>query len=285
MKSVLVNLVLILATTAMTHAELVFESKKIELKADPSSEVLEAEFSFKNTGDADVEITEIDTGCSCLSGTADKRVYKPGESGKIEAVFALGSFTGYQQKGLTVIAGNQRTILKVGVQIPDVITIEPDIAEWFIGDSLESKSFKIIIAQPDLIKILDVTCSRPAEFAHELKTIKEGREYELVLTPKSLEKGMLGTLRITTDCKIAKHKRKMAFFAISRPKPGAVKAAPEAETDAEDVGEGAAVAPGAGAGDPPSESHFSLIVGIGIGGVVLGALIAFIPRVLKRKGS
>jgi hypothetical protein len=210
-------------TTALTcSADLEFESKSIELKANPSDQVVQAKFLFKNTGEKDVEVNEIQIGCSCLSATTDKKVYEPGESGRVVVAFRLGSFTGHQQKGLTIVTGDKRTRLQVGVQIPDVITITPDIAEWTVGEKPEAKSFKVVIDHPDPIKVLGVTCKREG-FTHELKTVKEGREYEIVLKPASTAKAMLGMLTIDTDCEIPKHKTKMAFYAISRPKPSAKK--------------------------------------------------------------
>jgi hypothetical protein len=153
-----------------------------------------------------------------LEAKPDQTIYAPGASGKLDVIFKLGSFTGYQKKALTVITGEKRTRLEVGVQIPNVITITPDIAEWYVGEDPAPKSFKVLVEHPDPIRITEVICKR-AEFSHQLKTIKAGREYEIVLTPKSTGTALLGMLQISTDCKIPKHQRQMAFFAISRKKP------------------------------------------------------------------
>lgn len=207
-----------LATAMSCHADLKFDQSTVELKAKPSDEQLEAQFTFKNTGASEVEITDLDISCSCLSASPDQKTYAPGASGKLDVTFKLGSFTGYQKKALTVVTGEKRTRLEVGVQIPNVITITPDIAEWQVGEAPTPKSFKIVVDHPDPIKITEVVCKRD-EFTHELKTIKEGREYEIILTPKSTMTALLGMLRISTDCKIPKHQKQMAFFAISRKKP------------------------------------------------------------------
>jgi len=208
----------VLATTLACAAGLKFDTSTIELKATPSDEQLEAQFSFKNTGDSEVEVTDIDISCSCLKASTDQKVYAPGASGKLDVIFKLGSFTGYQKKALTVVTGKERKRLEVGVQIPNVITITPEIAEWHIGEDPGPKSFKVLVEHPDPIRITEVDCKRD-EFTHELKTIKEGREYEIILTPKSTEVALLGMVRISTDCKIPKHQKQMAFFAISRKKP------------------------------------------------------------------
>ena len=212
-----------LASVMPGFAALKFEATSVELKARPVDTELETEFLFKNSGKQAVEVTKVEVGCSCLVAKTDKKIYEAGESGKVAVTFKLGSFTGYQKKALTILtADEKRTRLEVGVQIPNVITITPDIVEWVVGDKPEAKRFKVLIEHPDPIKLLEVSCKRQG-FRHELETVREGREYEIVLTPASTAKAMLGMLRIATDCKIEKHRTQMAFFAISRAKPGAAK--------------------------------------------------------------
>ena len=135
----------------------------------------------------------------------------------VSAVFKLGTFTGHQKKALTVVAGSQRVRLEVGVQIPNVLTITPNVVEWSVGDEPEPKTFKVTVEHVDPINITKVVSSRDG-FPHELKTIKEGREYELTITPESTDAAMLGMLRLYTDCEIKKHQIKMAFFSITKPK-------------------------------------------------------------------
>lgn len=213
--SIFLVFVLSLGSLAMARAKLEFEETAVELKAKPSDERLLTTFKFKNTGDEKVKISKISIGCSCMKAAADKEIYAPGESGQIDVVFKLGSFTGHNSKTMTVVAGEQRTRLRVGVQIPNVITITPNVLEWYMGDKLEPKKFTVKVEHPDPINITEMKASREG-FDPELKVIKEGREYEITLTPESIEVGMLGYLRLTTDCKLKKHKNQMAFFAISR---------------------------------------------------------------------
>ena len=125
----------------------------------------------------------------------------------MDVEFKLGSFTGYQNKLLTVIAGEQRQRLHVGVQIPSVINITPNVLEWTVNEKPVAKSFKIVIDHEDPIKITEAICKREG-YEVEVKTIKEGREYQVKLTPPSTDKAMLGLVTIKTDCKIKKHQLK-----------------------------------------------------------------------------
>ncbi len=191
------------------------------MTAKPADKELPVVFSFKNTGDESVVVKEIKIGCACLSAKTDKEQYAPGESGVLEAVFRLGSFTGVQRKGMTMVSRaegateDQRDSLMVEMSIPDVIVIEPELLRWDVGSEAEPKSFTIKVPHTDPIKIIDVSCSRDG-FTVELIEKKEGREYEILLTPSSTDAAMLGVLKIQTDCIIPKHQRKLAFFSISR---------------------------------------------------------------------
>ena len=211
----------VLALPAPALAGLEFEKKTIDIDAKPADENLPIVFAFKNTGDKPVTVKDISYACSCLSAKTDKKQYGAGETGELEAIFKLGSFTGYQRKALTVIAQEEgakdsvRTNLMVGVKIPDVIKIEPELLSWSVGEEPAAKRFTIRVPHTDPIKIKKITCSRTG-FDFELKVVEEGRHYEVELVPESTASPMLGVLKIETDCAIAKHQRQLAFFSIAR---------------------------------------------------------------------
>jgi len=198
-------------------ADLKFEAEKVELKAKASDEVLKAQFKFKNDSKEEIEITDISVGCTCLKPRSNKKIYAPGESGVVDVDFTLGSFTGYQEKLLTVITEGQRTQLRVGVQIPNVIVITPTVLDWTVGEKAAPKSFKVVVEHDEPINVTDAICKREG-FEVEVKEVKKGREYEVVVTPPNTDKAMLGLVTVKTDCKIKKHQLQNAFFAISRPK-------------------------------------------------------------------
>jgi hypothetical protein len=214
-------LLLALAFPVGASAELAFDKKEVQVEAKASDESLLIKFPFVNSGKVDATVKDITFACSCLSAKTNKPVYAPGEAGVLDAVFKLGSFTGVQRKSLTVISQaqgaveDQRDSLTVEVSIPDVIVIEPQLMSWAKGSKPEPKRFTLKVPHADPIKVKSVKCSRPG-FEVELVEKKEGREYEIVLTPKSTEVAMLGMLKIETDCAIPKHQRKMAFFSIAR---------------------------------------------------------------------
>jgi hypothetical protein len=77
------------------------------------------------------------------------------------------------------------------------------------------KTIKIKMNHSKPIKVTSAAISNPI-FTVELKTINEGKEYDLVVTPvgKSDNKVGIGTISIETDCDIAKQRRQMAFAIV-----------------------------------------------------------------------
>jgi hypothetical protein len=213
------------AALATASAGLEFKEKAVDIEAKPTDENLPVEFPFTNTGDKPVTVQEITYACSCLDARTDKKIYAPGEEGVLKAIFKLGSFTGYQRKAMTVVAVDdgadeaERTQLMVGVKIPDVVKITPELLSWTVGEDPQPKVFTIEIPHTDPIGIKQITCSRPG-FDFELEVKEQGRLYQLTLVPESTKSPMLGVLKIETDCEIAKHQRQLAFFSVARKKRG-----------------------------------------------------------------
>ncbi len=55
------------------------------------------DFEFKNTSNRAVTITGLDTSCSCTLAELEKRIYAPGESGRVHVMFEVGDQTGLQR--------------------------------------------------------------------------------------------------------------------------------------------------------------------------------------------
>ncbi|RZO16887.1 MAG: DUF1573 domain-containing protein [Verrucomicrobiaceae bacterium] len=204
----------------MAFAELEFGHQEIEIKAKPSDEVVSFVFPFKNVGNGPVSIIDVNLTCSCLSAKTDKGSYGPGEEGHLKAIFSIGSFTGIQRKSMTLISQDEgkekvRNSLLAILTIPDVVTIEPELIKWQVGEDPVAKTFTFKVPYVDPIKITNVSCTREG-FDVSVVAKKEGREYEIKIKPQKTSKPMLGMIKIETDSKLKKHSRKLAFFSIAR---------------------------------------------------------------------
>ncbi len=205
---------------------LVFEETDIAYTAKPEDDEFTVEFLFRNDTSKPVRIRQVDSNCGCLRADADREVYEPGEEGKITAVFAIGSFEGVQTKSVQVSTdevggtaqkpeGTREYSLNVKLTVPALVEIEPKLAVWELGGEAEPRVLKVRMLHEDPVHITEVKSTRP-NFKTEWKAVREGREYEITVTPDSVDKALLGMLTIFTDCPVAKHQRKMAFFSVQK---------------------------------------------------------------------
>ena len=200
---------------------LTFSEREIELSSKPSDEKVSFVFHFSNNGEQSVLIEDVNLSCACLSAKTDKSSYAAGEKGRLEAVFSIGSFTGIQRKTLTLVSRdqgakeNERTGLLAVLNIPEVITIAPELLQWSVGEEPKEKAYTLKVTHAKPVHIKEITCSREG-FEFRVVEKEKGRLYEVYLKPGQTSKPMLGLLKIDTDCGILKHQRKLAFFSIAR---------------------------------------------------------------------
>jgi hypothetical protein len=112
-------------------------------------------------------------------------------------------------------AANRTYELKVNLTVPALIEIEPKLIVWQLDGQPETRVVNVRMLHENPIHIKEVKSTRPNVEAR-WKAVREGWDYEITLTPKSVDKPALGMLTIVTDCPVAKHQRKMAFFSVQR---------------------------------------------------------------------
>jgi hypothetical protein len=130
-----------------------------------------------------------------------KREYAPGESGEIEANFQFAGHIGHQEKCIyvtTSAAPRDPTLLRLIVDIPVAITIEPEFVVWRVGDQLVPKTIRILVAENFPAKIVSVQSGNPA-VKLALREIRAGKEVEVTVTPTNTDKPESTVLSIQTD--------------------------------------------------------------------------------------
>ncbi len=200
-----------------------FDEKIVSIKAPPDAKVVTAEFKFSNAGGAPVTIKKHDASCSCMTVeiSGGKLTYQPGEGGIIRANFDMGNFSGSVDKTVLLWVNddpqNQPSVqLTTRVEIPVLVALEPKTLHWDIASKPETKVIRLTMRHDKPVHVKSVSSASEA-FGHELKTIKEGEEYELHITPKEIEVPGLAIFRIETDCEIARHRTQQAFAVVRRP--------------------------------------------------------------------
>lgn len=200
-------------------ADLVFDQDPLELKPKPADEQVEASFTFTNKGKKPVTVTGLDSTCSCLEASLDKRTYGPGEKGSGKATFKVSSFVGRHEKTLHIYTDDPAEpdkVLTVILEVPEVVSIEPKLLEWVLGEEPKAKELTVKMVGEEPMTIKNVTATRE-NVKFETREITPGREYRITVKPSSTDEITVGMLKIETDSKIPKFARQMAFFNIVRP--------------------------------------------------------------------
>jgi hypothetical protein len=228
-------LLLLAFLAAPLQAGLVFDGEPIELKPKPEDEEVEKTFTFQNKGTAPIRVIRLESTCACLEASLDKAVYAPGERGTGKAKFKVSSFVGRHEKVLYVHTDDPAEpsqAVDFVLDVPEVVSIEPKLLEWTVGDAPEAKTFVVKMTGTDPMRVTELTATRQ-NVTFESKEVTPGREYHITIKPASTADVTIGALKIQTDSKIPKYARQMAFFSIVRPelaeKKRAAKEAKEAK--------------------------------------------------------
>jgi hypothetical protein len=209
---------------AVAHAAgLEFADLLKEVHAAPDAAKVVAEFNFTNHSDKPARLANSDPGCSCLKVevTDGKLNYAPGESGMLRATFEMGNFSGTIDKNIALWidddpADKPSVKLTVRVHIPVLVNLEPKTLKWVIGGKPEPQTIRIQMASEKPIRVINVKSSSSA-FSYEVKTIEEGKTYDLIVTPVAMEVPGISVLRIETDCPFPKHRAQQAFALLQKP--------------------------------------------------------------------
>lgn len=205
------------------QAGLVFEKPVQSAVVKTSDTEIGTKFAFTVTGDKPVRITDIRTFCSCVRAqTLDgKMEFKPGESGVIDTAFEVGGFEGELKKEVVVTtddaaAAPARLVLEVS--IPGLFKITPAQLVWQVGEAPAPKTVNVTILGDDPVTVTAATSSRDA-MTTALREVKAGKEYEVTVTPSNTTNKLLGLVKVETDSKYPRYKKRLIFFNITDKKP------------------------------------------------------------------
>jgi hypothetical protein len=210
---------------SLSAGTLKFDETTKDLKADADAKTITADFSFKNESSDDVVIKRYDAACTCISAQVQggKLIYKPGESGIIRAAFDMSQFSGTTDKSVAVWLNDDpdakpSIILTTRVTIPVLVDVEPKTLIWEIGGKPEPKTVVVTMSHTTPIHVKRIS-GADGRFTQELKTIEEGKKYEIVVTPAGTDKVGMGVIHIETDCEIARHRSQRIFTVVRQTLP------------------------------------------------------------------
>jgi hypothetical protein len=190
---------MLLLLSSVAHAGLEWEQKEIKLSVLPTQVAADAVFRFANKGEAPVTLGEVRVGCGCLSAKPTKRILAPGEQGELKIRFDLENRTGLQRKAVFVETDSgEKAELFVVCDIPESFSIEPRLLTWRQGDQATNKTTRLVNPNPHPIKLSPPTSSL-ASLPVEMKTIREGFEYEVIVSRNPSAKNARAVIRVQTE--------------------------------------------------------------------------------------
>ena len=181
-------------------AGLEWKNDTITLQVHPAQVSAEAVFSYTNSGPDSVTIDAVNVLCGCLSTKPYRKTCAPGETGQITIVYNLRNRTGKQEKHVRVQThGGEQTDLCVDVNIPLLYNSEPRLLTWKAGEKdIAEKTVRLRNPNKMPIKLLSVVSSSK-DFPVQLKTIKEGFEYEVTVGRCPADQKGRAVIRLETD--------------------------------------------------------------------------------------
>lgn len=182
-------------------AQLHWDDLEQNQKAKPGDKEAVAKFRFVNAGKSAIKIFNVRTSCGCTTAALAKDQYAPGETGDIEARFEFGSHAGHQEKTIAVTTSdspNQPTYLRLVVDIPQAVILQPEFVLWKIGEPVDAKKFRVAIGEGFSAKLLGVESDNP-DIHFVVNQITPGKELEVSVTPNETKRPQSATLLIKTD--------------------------------------------------------------------------------------
>lgn len=193
----LAALALFVASTLSSSAALTWASTEFAGATKPLQRTLDVAFAFKNTGAKAVAIRDVQVNCDCMTASADKQIYQPGEAGVISARFAVGDRVGTYQRSVTVVTDDSAPPQRLNVQIdvPELAAVTPRVLEWSHGASVEEKSVEVTVEQSIQITFAEIFVSADS-FRARIETLEPGRRYRMWVKPVSTAEAASAAIRL-----------------------------------------------------------------------------------------
>lgn len=156
------------------------------------TDVLEGHYEFVNTGSFPVSLQSArfakKGGRVILPGV---RTVRPGQSALLEYRIPLDRKTGEFERTIRVktdAARDNQQELVLKFTVPELVTVEPKILSWMPDEDHALPKVLTVVAGSDRpVKVLKAESLR-GFFDVKVKPVKDGREYQVIVTPKTAGK-------------------------------------------------------------------------------------------------
>jgi hypothetical protein len=193
-------------STNLAGPKIQFASAVYDFGRVVAGEQVRHDFIFTNTGDAVLEISGVYPSCGCTTAGVWSRQIEPGKTGTIPLQFNSSHFTGAVAKTANVVSndkGQSQVTLQIIGTIWKPIEVNPQTAVLnVVNDSSSNPPTTVtIVSSLDEPVSLSDPESNTGAFAAELKTIRPGKEFQLVIrtVPPLRQGNTQGTITVKTS--------------------------------------------------------------------------------------
>lgn len=200
---------LIFAAGAFAAAELTVEKGKFDFGSVPQGKKVQHSFKIKNSGDAPLQIKQLEADCGCTAAKPSTSLIAPGKTAEIEVTFDSETFSGKVEKNVVVMtnaASNPNYTLNMHGTVLDPVQVTPRQLNAGALKTGEAKKVKVTVTNNGTsnLKILGVTSnSNTLQIKSDIKKseLKPGETgtVELSITPTSQAKILSGYVHIQTS--------------------------------------------------------------------------------------
>ncbi|HEX3717814.1 MAG TPA: DUF1573 domain-containing protein [Verrucomicrobiae bacterium] len=179
------------ATTLITPAPggpmIVFDNKEYNFGRAASGDPVKHTYIVTNTGTATLEISDVHPSCGCTTAGGWTRKIEPGQSGLIPIQFNSSRYSGSVTKTITVSSNAKnepRATLMLHGTVWKPLEVQPQTAVINVqadSTNIASTTVRILANTDSPVTMSDPTSSSKA-FSAELKTVRPGKEYQLVIS-------------------------------------------------------------------------------------------------------
>ncbi len=187
---------------AALGAQLSFENTEIRVDLEFGVDRVSRDFVFTNVGDSPVELLDVRSSCGCTTAALEKKVYEPGESGKLTAVFDVGQRVGEQSNSIMVRTDHpERSIhsLIFVVDIPRPLTLSHRFLIWQRNGSADTRRVEVAFHPNAPYRLEDVEVEGDAFTVQLIKDEDEEGRYYIDVTPASLSASERAAIILRTE--------------------------------------------------------------------------------------
>ena len=200
---------LLLAAVAWAAPELSVEQGSFNFGAVPQGKKVQHNFIFKNSGDAPLQIKQLEADCGCTAAKPSSSFILPGRNAEVQVTFDSASFSGKVQKNVTMTTNAGSTpkyTFSLEGDVIDELQIAPrqlSLGQMSAGVA-KQVTINVTNRGGNSVKLLSVSVNstslqiKPTIKKGDLKPGETGT-VELAITPRPGAKVLSGYVHIVTN--------------------------------------------------------------------------------------